>query len=179
MIGSRKLAFGVVVPVLLFAALQLVPYGRAHKNPPDGNRVVFDSPATEALARRGCFDCHSNATKWLWYSHIAPLSWRIQQHVDEGREKLNFSAFDPASEPMAGAAGEAGEAVQKGEMPPADYLLAHPEARLTAAEKQALVAGLERTFASLGEGGERGRGRSGEAAEAGRAREDERGADLD
>lgn len=153
----RKLALGLAVPVLLLAALQFVPYGRSHDNPPDGSLVAFDSAATGELAKRACFDCHSNRTKWPWYSHVAPISWRIQTHVVEGREHLNFTAFDPASESMADAAGEAGEAVQKGEMPPADYLLAHPEARLTAAEKAALVAGLDRTFASFAEGGGRGR----------------------
>ncbi|MCC6348495.1 MAG: heme-binding domain-containing protein [Candidatus Eisenbacteria bacterium] len=144
---SSKLALVVIVPVLLFAAVQLVPYGRNHANPPDGALVAFDSPATKQLAERACFDCHSNRTKWPWYSNIAPISWRIQRHVDEGRGELNLTAFDPASEDMADAAGEAGETITKGEMPPADYLLAHPEARLSSAEKQALVAGLDRTFA--------------------------------
>ena len=149
---TRKLGLAIAVPVLLLAALQFVPYGRNHTNPPDGSLASFDSPDTEQLAKRACFDCHSNRTKWPWYSAIAPVSWRIQSHVDEGREKLNFTAFDAASEKMADAAGEAGESVTKGEMPPADYQLAHPEARLTAAEKRTLVAGLDRTFAAFAEG---------------------------
>lgn len=149
MARSRTIVLAVTVPVLLFAALQLVPYGRDHANPPDGALVEFDSPATERLAQRACFDCHSNRTKWPWYSNVAPISWRIQRHVDEGREELNLTAFDPASKDMAHAAGEAGETVTKGEMPPNDYLLAHPEARLSATEKRALAAGLDRTFATF------------------------------
>jgi hypothetical protein len=149
---TRKLGLAVAVPVLLFAAVQLVPYGRNHTNPPDGTLASFDSPGTEQLAKRACYDCHSNQTKWPWYSAIAPVSWRIQRHVDEGREKLNFTAFNAANEDMADAAGEASETITKNEMPPADYLLAHPEARLTAAEKQSLVAGLDRTFAAFAEG---------------------------
>lgn len=149
MARPRTLALALGIPVLLFAALQLVPYGRNHTNPPEGTLVAFDSPETRKLAERACFDCHSNRTKWPWYSNIAPLSWRIQGHVDEGREKLNFTAFDPASKDMAEAAGEAGEEVTDGKMPLNDYLLAHPEARLTAAEKQTLVAGLDRTFAAF------------------------------
>lgn len=172
---SRKLALGLSVPVLLFAAIQLVPYGRAHTNPPDGTLIAFDSPRTEELAKRACFDCHSNRTKWPWYSNLAPISWRIQTHVDEGREHLNLTAFDAASERMADAAGEAGEVIEKREMPPADYLLAHPEARLTAAEKLELAAGLDRTLAPFAEGGGR-RGRGGEGAEgAEREEHEERG----
>ena len=155
MLATRKLGLALSVPILLFAAVQLVPYGRDHTNPPDGTLASFDAQGTEQLAKRACYDCHSNRTQWPWYSVIAPVSWRIQSHVDEGREKLNFTAFDAASEDMADAAGEAGETVTEGEMPPADYLLAHPEARLTAAEKRALVAGLNRTFAAFAESGKK------------------------
>ena len=162
MARPRTLALVLGIPVLLFAALQLVPYGRNHVNPPDGTLVAFDSPATEELAKKACFDCHSNRTKWPWYSNIAPISWRIQGHVDEGREKLNFTAFDPASKDMAEAAGEAGEEVADGKMPLNDYLLAHPEARLTAAEKQALIAGLDRTFAAFVEAEKSRKGGKGE-----------------
>lgn len=151
MSATRKLGLTLTVSALLFAALQVVPYGRDHTNPPEGTLAAFDAPGTEQLAKRACYDCHSNRTKWPWYSAIAPISWRIQSHVQEGREKLNFTEFDAASKDMAEAAGEAGESVTKGEMPPADYLLAHPEARLTAAEKRALVAGLDRTFAAFAE----------------------------
>lgn len=155
MARPRTLALVLGVPVLLFAAIQFVPYGRNHANPPDGNLVAFDSPATEELAKKACYDCHSNRTTWPWYSNIAPLSWRIQGHVDEGRKKLNFTAFDPASEDMAEAAGEAGEEVTDGKMPLNDYLLAHPEARLTPDEKKTLVAGLDRTFAAFAEKGKK------------------------
>jgi len=144
-----------VSPLLLFAALQLVPYGRDRSAPPDGERPAWDSAATQSLARRACFDCHSNETRWPWYSSIAPISWRISSHVREGREKLNFSAFDAANEKVRESAGEAGETVTKNKMPPADYLLAHPEARLTATERQALVRGLDATFAAFAEHGGR------------------------
>lgn len=180
MARPRALALVVGIPVLVIAAIQLVPYGRGHTNPPDGQLTAFDSDGTRQLAERACFDCHSNRTKWPWYSNIAPISWRIQQHVDEGREKLNFTAFDPSGEETAEAAGEAGETVAKGEMPPSDYLLAHPEARLTAAEKKALVAGLDRTFVAFAEGGEKGRnGGKGEREEHERGERGERGGDKD
>lgn len=154
---SRRMltVFGTLVA--LVAAIQLVPYGRDHSSPPDGARPAWDSPGTEAVARRACFDCHSNETRWPWYSSFAPVSWRLQTHVREGREALNFSAFDPRNKDMADAAGEAGETIAKGEMPPADYLLMHPEARLNAQEKRALIAGFESTFAAFVESDE-GRG---------------------
>ncbi len=141
----------------LFVLFQLVPYGRAHTNPPVTGTPAWDSPRTEELARRACFDCHSHDTRWPWYSHVAPLSWRIQRHVDEGRAKFDVSAMDRPQE----EAGEAAETVQKGEMPPFDYVLAHPEARLSPAERQELIRGLTATFGGGEEHGDgrRGRGR--------------------
>jgi hypothetical protein len=161
---SRRLALTLAVLVTVFMLIQLVPYGRDHSNPPAGTLAAWDTPGTGELARRACFDCHSNQTKWPWYASIAPISWRIQTHVNEGREKLNFTAFDPGSEDVAEAAGEAGETVTKGEMPPADYLLMHPEARLTAQEKRALVQGLNTTFAAFVESGEGARRSDGSPA---------------
>jgi len=178
---SRSLlpTFGVLILVL--GAIQLVPYGRHHTNPPDGTQAAFDSPQTRALAERACYDCHSNHTQWPWYASLAPISWRIQRHVDEGRDKLNFTAFDAGNEKMADAAGEASESITKGDMPPADYLLLHPEARLSASEKAALAKGLDVTFAAFAEkdedGGKGEAGEKGEKAEAGET--GEKGADRD
>jgi hypothetical protein len=144
-------------------AMQIVPYGRNHRRPSDGQVARFDSPQTENLARRACFDCHSNQTKWPWYASIAPVSWRIQNHVDEGREALNFSALDTTSERGADAAGEAAETVRKGEMPPVDYLLMHPEARLDAAQKDQLARGLGTMFSAFAE--REGKGEKGQKGE--------------
>lgn len=151
---SRKVLLGFGILLGLLFVLQLVPYGRRHSNPPAGAVAAWDSPRTLELAKRACFDCHSNETRWPWYSHIAPLSWRIQNHVDEGREHLNLTAFDAGSKDMRHAAGEAGEVLAEGEMPPLDYLLAHPEARLSASERRELVAGLNATFAAFAEADE-------------------------
>ena len=146
---ARKLGTVLTTLLLVLVLAQFVPYGREHTNPPDGTPASFDSPVTQELARRACFDCHSNRTRWPWYASIAPISWRIQRHVIEGREKLNFTAFDATAESVADAAGEAGESVTKGEMPPKDYLLMHSEARLTPAESATLATGLDATFAEF------------------------------
>ena len=157
MSGSRRLVLALVSTLVLFAAIQLIPFGHDRSSPPDGIRPAWDSPRTQALAERACLDCHSNQTRWPWYSRIAPISWRIQNHVQEGRSKLNFSAFDASNEEVAEAASEAGEEVTKKEMPPFDYMLAHPESRLTDEERRALATGLDAMFAGTN-GGE---GRSG------------------
>lgn len=122
--------------------IQLVPYGRNHANPPTMAEPAWDSPATRALAKRACFDCHSNETRWPALSSIAPASWLIQHDVEAGRAALNFSEWQrPQRE-----AREAAEKVREGEMPLAIYTAMHPEARLTVAERAALEQGLSRTI---------------------------------
>lgn len=129
-----------------FASIQFIPV--EHRNPPKTYEPAWDSPETKAFARRACYDCHSNETNWPWYSYVAPISWRISGHVNEGRRKFNIS------EGRLDEAHEAAEEVLEGKMPLRDYLLLHPEARLSNTEKQRFIAGLQATF-----GGDRNRER--------------------
>ena len=136
----------LAVIVVFFLAIQLVPYGRNYTNPAVVSQPKWDSPQTLALARRACFDCHSNETIWPWYSNIAPVSWLVQNDVDEGRHRLNFSEWGVQSSTGRGGfrgAGEVGETISRGSMPPAQYILEHPAANLTPAEKQQLITGLQ------------------------------------
>jgi hypothetical protein len=132
--------FGVVG---LFLLIQLVPYGRNHNNPAVVSEPAWDSPETRGLAVRACFDCHSNETRWPWYSNVAPVSWFVQRDVDEGRVSLNFSEWGAGRYEEL---DEIGEVVQEGEMPPQQFLITHPEARLSSSEKEQLTLGLYATF---------------------------------
>jgi len=139
-----KIAWTVVLAVVgLLAVAQLVPYGRDHTNPPVVAEPRWDRPATRELARRACFDCHSNETRWPWYSHVAPASWLVQNDVDEGRYELNFSRWDRVYE----EAHESGDVVREGGMPPRYYLWMHGDAKLTAAEREELARGLDASLA--------------------------------
>lgn len=131
-----------VAAVILFALIQLVPYGRDHENPPVIAEPAWDSPQTRELFFRACKDCHSHETNWPWYASIAPISWMMQYDIEEGRSHFNVSRWGQGKQDADEAAGM----VRKGEMPPWFYLPAHPEAQLTDAEKQALIAGFVATF---------------------------------
>lgn len=132
----------ILIVVGLFALIQIIPYGRNHTNPPVVSEPVWDSPQTRALAARACLDCHSNDTAWPWYSNIAPTSWIVQHDVDEGRQRLNFSVWGQRRQDT----DEIYELINNGEMPPSQFLFLHPEARLTEAEKEELVAGFRTTL---------------------------------
>jgi hypothetical protein len=141
--GVRKvLRYVLIATVVGAVAIQLVPYGRAHSNPPVAKEPAWDSPRTRTLAVGACFDCHSNETRWYWYTSIAPISWLVQHDVDEGRATLNLSRWDRPQE----AAGEIVEVLAEGGMPPSYYGWAHASARLSAPERQALIDGFRRTL---------------------------------
>jgi cytochrome c551/c552 len=119
----------------IFVAIQLVPFGHDHSNPPVMQEPKWDSPQTRMLFERACFNCHSNETTWPWYSSVAPVSWLTQRDVNDGRKHLNFSEWNQPQKHAEDVAKE----VKSADMPPWFYLPMHPEARLTDADRQALV----------------------------------------
>ncbi len=97
----------------------------------------------DALLRRACYDCHSAATRWPWYSRISPLSWYIVRDVQHGRSNLDFSRWstDRVREPTPDQRLRwICEDVEDGEMPPELYRLAHPEARLDESEQERICS---------------------------------------
>ena len=138
---AKRVGIGAVA---VLASLQLVPYGRDHQNVPTVTEPAWSSPNVRALAERACFDCHSNHTRWPWYSHVAPVSWLVQRDVDEGRRALNFSEWNR----LQRHAKKASKEVAEGEMPLAIYTVLHPDAVLSASDRQALVEGLKLSLAT-------------------------------
>ena len=133
----------LVALVVLGLLIQLIPLPARGNNPPVVSEPPWDTPQTRALAQRACFDCHSNETVWPWYSYVAPVSWLVYNDTMGGRRELNFSEWNTG---RPRELGEISGKVQDGEMPPAIYLLTHPEARLSAAEKQQLITGLQNSL---------------------------------
>jgi mono/diheme cytochrome c family protein len=128
--------------LLAAVLIQLIPFGHIHANPPQTKEPTWDSPQTRALFQRACFDCHTNATSWPWYSNVAPVSWLLQRDVNGGRSHLNFTEWDLPQKHAKDVTKE----VQGGDMPPWFYLPMHPSARLTDAEKQLLIDGAEKSL---------------------------------
>jgi hypothetical protein len=137
--AARRGALGLTGLAL---GIQLIPGGRNHDNPPVTREPVWDSPRTRELAVIACFDCHSNETRWPWYSNIAPVSFFVQDHVEEGRAMLNFSAWDQPQK----YSYEAARAVREAWMPLDSYLLLHGQAKLSKADAKELADGFERMF---------------------------------
>ena len=131
-----------IAMLLSLVAIQFIPVGEGVSNPPVTQTVKWDSPRTEELARRACYDCHSNETSWPWYAHIAPISWLVAHDVAEGREHMNFSEWDRPQK----HADEAAQKLEEVEMPLTSYTVLHPSARLKDAAREHLIEGLKKTL---------------------------------
>lgn len=133
----------LAIVIIVAIAIQFIPYGKDHSNPQVAAEPVWDSNKTKEFFVRACADCHSNETKWPWYSNIAPISWLTQYDVEEGREHFNVSMWGVQKKNKG---DEAKEEFEKGEMPPWFYILAHPDAKLSQSETKEFMNGLVATF---------------------------------
>ncbi|MFZ4516612.1 MAG: heme-binding domain-containing protein [Acidimicrobiia bacterium] len=129
--------------IMVLALIQLVPFGRTHAAGATTGEPQWANPETRALMVRACFSCHSNEVHYPWYSNVAPISWTVQHHIDEGRASVNYSTFAT----QRGEAGHTIDVIREGSMPPSYFTRfgTHPDANLSAAEKATLIAGLEQT----------------------------------
>ncbi|MBT8320875.1 MAG: heme-binding domain-containing protein [Eudoraea sp.] len=106
-------------------------------NPPEEVQMVF---------KQACYDCHSNNTIYPWYNNIAPVSYWLADHVDHGKDELNFSDWANYSvKKKDHKLEEVVEVIEEHEMPLKEYTWTHEEARLTEAQRQSLIEWAEKT----------------------------------
>jgi hypothetical protein len=97
--------------------------------------------AVQAIVARSCVDCHTNDTRWPWYSGVAPISWFVIGHVNDGRRVLNFSDWSTHGQRAPGPPlDKVCKEVQSGGMPLSSYLLIHQDARLSPDDISVLCA---------------------------------------
>jgi hypothetical protein len=131
----------ILVPIILVLGLiQFIPHNR--KAVPVDSNAAFTTANVEVqnILDKACMDCHSNTSVYPWYSNVVPLNYWIDNHINEGRENLNFSEWN--SYPLADRAEmieEITEVINEKEMPLLSYWLIHWDAKLTDAERKTLV----------------------------------------
>lgn len=97
------------------------------------------SPEVAAILDRSCGDCHSNKTRWPWYSNVAPVSWFVIDHVDHGRSHLNLSEWGQFNQQEAqDMLRQICQEVKSGNMPLSSYTPLHPGSKLSADDVKAL-----------------------------------------
>lgn len=135
--GRKWLKTTILLFALIVLSAQLV---RIEKSNPPG-RSMMSGVSVKPVLQRSCFDCHSNETRWPWYSSVAPFSWLVGRDVKEGREHLNFSEWDTYGRGMLShKLRSIGEEVRSGAMPPWYYLIVHRDCRLNETERQQVLS---------------------------------------
>lgn len=135
---KKALKMTAGVAAVLLVGLQFVPVERV--NPPVSAPLALPPGEVGEILEAACMDCHSNRTVWPWYARVAPAKFLIAKHVKDGRAELNFSTWGEYTLRRQGRKfEEIVELVEAGSMPERSYTWLHPEARLTAAQREVLV----------------------------------------
>jgi hypothetical protein len=139
---TRGARWGLTLLLVAFLGIQFVRPDRT--NPPAPAAASLQAkapPEIKALLDRSCSDCHSNETRWPWYSSVAPVSWLVAADVHKARDKFNFSEWTSyPSDDQDKFLGAMCNLAQRGRMPLPIYLVIHRDARPSAAEIKALCA---------------------------------------
>lgn len=133
--GKKLVSLALLVSAAIaLCSLFIHPFGPVKKQRsarPLLSGAVIDGQ-TQALISRSCQNCHSEQTEWPWYSHVAPVSWLIESDVSHARSHMNLSRWDEyRTEQRRALLDEIPTMVRTRSMPPARYLLLHPEAKIS------------------------------------------------
>lgn len=144
---KKSLIYRIIrVTLITLVAIQFLPVDRSVPEYEKQNDFILNSKLDDqykSLVKNACYDCHSYQTDYPWYAKVAPISFSIQGHINDGREHLNFSKWDSyTSSEKEKMLDEAAEEIHEGAMPLSGYRLLHKEARLSDLENKELVDAL-------------------------------------
>ncbi|MGV3460271.1 MAG: heme-binding domain-containing protein [Flavobacterium sp.] len=141
---TKKILWALAVLLIGLQFFQPIRNDSGVVNPTHIERLYAIPPDIKAILVRSCYDCHSDRTRYPWYSRIQPGAWYMSGHIEKGKEELNLSRFGEYSarrqrNKLRAMSGQ----IKSGEMPLASYTLIHGEADLSQHEKQVLMDWLE------------------------------------
>lgn len=132
-----------VLVVAIVLVIQVIPVERNVSTVPPGQsfeRTEKVPANVAAILKVSCYDCHSNNTRYPWYSELQPGAWLMARHIKKGKEELNFDEFDDYSKRRKKAKIKSViSQIEKEEMPLKSYRMMHGNARLSADEKKELL----------------------------------------
>ena len=148
---KRILKWGIAAVIVIFAALQI--FQPARTNPlvkSDFLKATAAPPDVAAMFHAACYDCHSDETRWPWYSRVAPMSWQVAQDVNDGRRHINLSEWPTDNPDLARKKIQhMSDEIDDGDMPLKKYTLIHKDARLTAEQRDTLTQWLDTQSSTL------------------------------
>lgn len=135
----RKILLALLIVLIVVQFIQPPLNKGAASTANDITSAVQVPDTIMSLLKNACYDCHSNFTKYPWYSKITPINWWLYNHVKEGKQHLNFSAFTGTYKRKMRKLEESAELVEKHEMPMESYLWMHTEAGLSQQQRQMII----------------------------------------
>ena len=129
--------------IALFIALVVMQVFHPAKNststisPDDITKLYIVPDSVQKILQKACYDCHSNNTVYPWYNRVQPIAWWLNDHIEEGKDHVNFSEF--GKYPLAKQAKKLKKCtheMQEGDMPLNFYVWIHKDAILSDHEKQ-------------------------------------------
>jgi len=136
----KKTFYFLVIAFVVIQFFQIDKTNPTVDESQDFIKMYNPSPEIAQQIKASCYDCHSNESKYPWYSNVQPIAWFLKNHIDEGRHHLNFSEFGSYSaKRQSHKMEECEELIEKDEMPLWNYNLMHKEAVLDDAKKEMLV----------------------------------------
>jgi hypothetical protein len=141
---GRVARAAVILLVIVIVGSQFVRPARTNPATDPTRSLLHIRPVPTHVASaldRACRDCHSNETRWPWYSHVAPVSWFVIDHVNHGRSHFNYSDWsrydaDEARRLLTAAC----RLTREQEMPLSSYTWMHHQARLRRADVDAICS---------------------------------------
>ncbi len=132
----------LVLLIIQFIPIDLPPV--SNDNAGDIIKSGIVSQDVAMLLKTSCYSCHSNETKYPWYSYVAPSSWLVIRDVHKARDEMNFSTWtDYDQRKMIRKLDDIATEVGEGNMPMPIYTLMHPSAKLTDKQRELIVAWTE------------------------------------
>ena len=132
-----------VLVVAIVLVIQVIPVERNVSTVPAGQsfeRTEKVPANVAAILKVSCYDCHSNNTRYPWYSELQPGAYFMAQHIKEGKEELNFDEFNDYSKRRKKAKIKSIiSQIEKDQMPLKSYLLLHHDADLTPEQQKVLM----------------------------------------
>ena len=139
---GKVMKWAVIFVAVLFVLIQFVRPARTNPAIDESQTIAAHTqltPQVKDIFDRSCRDCHSNQTEWPWYTNVAPVSWWLSNHVNEGRQNLNLSEWGKlARDRQDRKLRQICDEVSDGAMPLSSYTPMHPKAKLSEQDKKTL-----------------------------------------
>ena len=140
MTRTKKILIAVLTVIILIQFIRPEKNISVAATPNDIFLQYPSSDSTKQLITTACYNCHSNNTDYPWYSNVQPIAWWLNDHVTEGKQKINFSEFATYTPKKADhKLEEVIEEVKEGKMPLEAYAFIHHDAKLDSGQREAVV----------------------------------------